>query len=198
MGNRTQTKNFLMMLILALSGFAFSTPDTCTTPFQPCSIGGSCCSDDHGTTFSCVKWGDNNYMCRDARHATCAKSDEWCHGSASKLDPYKCCSVEDKCLKVDEYNYKCGRAAPPAPGTCDVNPFEPCEKDDVCCDDEKGTKYSCVQWGDSSMMCRDDAHATCAKAGEWCHGAASKLAPHACCDPTQTCAKVDADNFVCK
>jgi hypothetical protein len=79
---------------------------TCTDPYKPCTADDTCCPDIHGTSFNCVKWGEA-LMCRDKAHETCAKDEEWCHGAASKGDPYPCCTTGFKCQQVDQYNFKC-------------------------------------------------------------------------------------------
>ena len=57
---------------------------------------------------SCIKWGGDWSVCRDAAHATCSKSGEQCAGTgASAMAPKGCCDPSQTCVAVNEYYSKC-------------------------------------------------------------------------------------------
>uniref|UniRef100_A0A7S4M1I7 CBM1 domain-containing protein n=1 Tax=Prymnesium polylepis TaxID=72548 RepID=A0A7S4M1I7_9EUKA len=68
----------------------------------------ACCSADH----SCVQWGADWKVCRDAAHATCSAHGEQCAGTGGSAMPTKgCCDPGDECVVVNKYYSKCDSKA---------------------------------------------------------------------------------------
>jgi len=68
----------------------------------------SCCDADH----SCVPWGDEWSVCREAGATTCSNDGEQCAGTGgSAMQPKPCCDASQQCVAVNQYYSAC--ASPP-------------------------------------------------------------------------------------